>query len=163
MFWLSNKLIWIPFYIWLLYLVIKNFKKQSYVIIGSVVILIILTDQISNHLFKDIFQRLRPCHELGDKVHLVFNYCGGQYGFISSHATNCFGLATFVSLLLYKKFNFILLVMFFWAFAVSYSRIYLGQHFPGDVLGGGLCGCLLGFLMFRLNAVLVKKNKIIVE
>jgi membrane-associated phospholipid phosphatase len=94
MLWASNKFIWIPLYLLLLYFLIKNYKWKTLIILVFVAILITLSDQISLHLFKNIFQRLRPCHEpeIADMVHLVNNKCGGQFSFISSHAANTFTL-----------------------------------------------------------------------
>ena len=101
MFWSSDKLIWIPLYIFFLYLLIKHYKKDSLWILISIAVLIIASDQLSV-LFKNTFMRLRPCHEpvLDGMVHLVKNNCGGEFGFFSSHASNHFALAAFLSFFL---------------------------------------------------------------
>ena len=114
------------------------------------ILVVSLADQSSVHLFKNVFQRLRPCHEpaLEGLVHLVNNKCGGQYGFISSHAANTFGVA-FLALLWIRK-RWFTAVMLLWALLVAYSRIYLGVHYPGDVLVGGLWGAGCGALLFVL-------------
>jgi undecaprenyl-diphosphatase len=163
MYWVSHKFFWIPFYIFLLYVVIKNFKKQSWLIILSIALLTVLTDQISVHLFKNVFLRYRPCHniELQSVVHLLNNHCGGMYGFVSSHAANTFGLATFLIFLFAdKKWTSLLL---FWAALVCYSRIYAGVHYPADVIVGGLLGAVLGFgvyyLMLKVKLLSITKNK----
>ena len=148
MYWLSNKLIWIPVYLFIIYSIIKKFKPKKGIIITLLLIVaIIISDQVSVHFFKNIFQRYRPCHNLDIKnlVHLVHNRCGGQYGFISSHASNFFTLATLVSLIFKQKQ--ISFLMFFWAITVSYSRIYLGVHYPSDILGGALLGVIIGLSM----------------
>ncbi len=146
MFWTSDKLIWIPLYIFFIFLIYKYYKKNTLWVLLAAVLLIALSDLISVHLFKNVFLRLRPCHEpaLEGLVHLVNDKCGGQYGFISSHATNHFAIATFLSVLLGNKINYFSFLILLWAFVISYSRIYLGVHYPGDVLGGIIVGTVIG-------------------
>ncbi|MBC8147585.1 MAG: phosphatase PAP2 family protein [Bacteroidetes bacterium] len=158
MFWLSDKLIWIPLYIFFLYLVIKHYKKQSITIILLIAILIAMTDLISVHFFKNVFERLRPCHNpsISHLVHLVKGHCGGQYSFVSSHATNSFGIATLLSLLLRKRIKFILPLLLVWAILIAFSRIYLGVHFPLDVVGGGILGITIGAFVFVIFKVVQK-------
>ncbi len=157
MWWGSGKLTWIPLYAFFLYLVWKKFKTKSWLPVLGVVILIVLTDQLSVHLFKNVFERLRPCHDpsISEFVHLVNNYCGGKFGFVSSHAANTFGLAMFLWLCLRKAYP-IFWIIFIWAVFVSYSRIYLGAHFPLDIFCGGLLGFLLATFIYKL---LKKANK----
>lgn len=151
---ISGRFFWIPFYFLLVVKLYKKYEVRSviYIVIFAV-LLIVASDQGSVHLFKNVFQRLRPCHNetLQQSIHLLKS-CGGQYGFISSHAANTFALAVFVGVLLNNSWLVGLLI---WALVVSYSRIYLGVHYPGDILVGGLYGSLLGFLfnkgLKRLN------------
>ncbi len=150
-YYVSQKFTWVPFYALLLFMCIKVLKKQWWLVLIFIPLLITATDQISVHLFKNIFLRYRPCQnlELKDQVHLVRDYCGGKYGFISSHAANTFGLAMFVWLLLRKSFRYwgwILFVGF--AGITAYSRVYLGAHYPADVAVGALLGMSLGFLFY---------------
>lgn len=150
MWWISGKWTWIPLYAILLYFAIKKEKNNWWIFILAVVALISCSDLGSVHLFKNVFQRYRPCHnfEIMDMVHLVNGKCGGKYGFISSHASNSFALAGFLSqLFANKKVTFSL---FFWATLVSYSRIYLGVHYPADILAGALFGLIISYLIFKL-------------
>lgn len=165
MWWASDKFVWIPFYCVILFWLIKAEKKSWWLAMLFIPLLITLTDQISVHFFKDYFQRLRPCHEpmLNGLVRILNGRCGGQYGFISSHAANSFGLAMFSSVLLWRHRKYAPWVLFLpYASLMSYSRIYLGNHYPGDVLVGLLLGCLIGLLMallfFQLKRLLSKKN-----
>ncbi|PID94873.1 MAG: phosphatase PAP2 family protein [Bacteroidetes bacterium] len=148
MWWVSDKFIWIPLYLLLLFLLYKKYKKQTWVLLVAVVLLITLSDQGSVFI-KDTVMRLRPCHEpsLWGLVHRVHDKCGGRYGFVSSHAANTFALATFVSLMLRWRFS-MALPLFLWAALVGYSRIYLGVHYPLDVMGGALLGIGVGALVW---------------
>jgi undecaprenyl-diphosphatase len=152
MFWLSDKYIWIPLYAILLILLIKENRRQWWLLLIAVVLLVVLTDQISVKLFKDVFQRLRPCHDplLDGMARVLNDHCGGAYGFVSSHAANTFGLAVFVGFLLKNRFKWILWALLLWAAMISYSRVYLGVHFPGDVLAGGMVGALIGYGVYRV-------------
>lgn len=167
MFWLSHKFIWLPLYALLLFLLIKNNKRQWWLVVLSLILLVTLTDQISVKLFKDVFLRLRPCHEplLEGMVRTLSGHCGGSYGFVSSHATNTFGLAVFVGIVLRSKYRFLLPSLLIWAALISYSRVYLGVHYPGDVIAGGIVGSLTGYLLYLLffflkaRLTLADKNK----
>jgi len=144
---ISGRAEWIPLYVALLALIIWRFRKQSAWIILIMVIMILLSDQAAN-LLKNGLQRPRPCRdpEIGHLVHLVNGYCGGAYGFVSGHAANSFALATFVTLLF--RNIWLSVVMLTWAVMVSYSRIYLGVHYPGDILGGALLGIMAAWMIY---------------
>ncbi len=145
---ISGKFTWIPLYVILLLLIIKKHQiKSMLIIIPFIVLLITSSDQISVHLFKNIFERLRPCHntDLNDFIHLLGN-CGGKYGFLSSHASNTFALASFLILLMKQRTY--LYALIFWASLVSYSRIYLGVHYPADILAGACLGTLIGIIFW---------------
>ncbi len=150
-FWIiSNKFVWIPLYLFIAFLIIRKYKKQSWIVILATILVIVFTDQISVHCFKNVFMRYRPSHnlDLADMVHIVNNYRGGLYGFISSHAANTFGLATFTALALKNRTYTYLILL--WAIIVSYSRIYLGVHYPADIIGGATIGIILAFIVFLL-------------
>ncbi len=162
MYWISNKYIWIPLYAFFLILIVRKYKWKAVIVLVFVAVLISVSDQISVHLFKDTIMRLRPCHEpeLQGLVHLVNNKCGGQHGFISSHATNTFALAGFLSVLLRKSMKYFSLAIFIWASLIAYSRIYLGVHYPADVLVGAIVGIVLGKILSILVLIFINRNKI---
>lgn len=149
---ISGKITWAPFYLILLFLVIKKYKKQSILVLIGVVILIVCSDQISSGIFKPIFERPRPCHNeaIKDLVYLPNGHCGGAYGFISSHACNCFALAVFITHVLKKYYRKIAHIMYIWASLVAYSRIYMGVHYPGDIIVGAVVGIIVGFVISKL-------------
>jgi len=150
MWWVSGKTTWWPFYVLLLGFLAWSKRWQLVVMVIFIALVITLADQTSVHLFKNVFQRLRPCHEpaLEGMVHIVNNKCGGRFGFISSHAANSFALASLLFYWIRRRWFTALMVG--WALLVGYSRIYLGVHYPGDVLGGWLWGWGCGYLVFRL-------------
>jgi undecaprenyl-diphosphatase len=152
MYWASDKLFWLPFYAFLVFIIIKEYKKQSISILICIGILITACDQIASHLIKNSVKRLRPSHEplLQKIIHLSKAGPGGQYGFVSSHSANAFGLATFLILLLPERYNPLKWILGFWAVLVAYSRIYNGVHYPLDVIVAALIGVLLGVLVIRI-------------
>jgi len=152
MYWISNKFIWIPFYLFLIYLITKNYKWRTIDIIIGVALLITISDMSSVYLFKEVFHRLRPCQdpEMRPLVHLVNDECGGLYSFVSSHAANTFALSFFLIIVLGEKVKYLTLGMIIWASVVSYTRIYLGVHYPLDVLCGAILGIAIGLGIGKL-------------
>ena len=148
-YWVTSKTFWIPFYLSLVYLTYLKFGAKVYVVILFIGLLILLGDRGSVKLFKNVFERLRPSHNpmLEGLVHLVDGK-GGRFDFVSSHATNSFALAVFSALILRSKYKWITVTMLFWAALVSYSRIYVGVHYPADIVGGALLGTFVAFLVF---------------
>jgi len=160
MYWISEKWVWIPFYLILLLILIKEYKIRILIILLFIAVLITLSDQISSSLFKECFKRLRPCYNpsLEGMVHLVKGHCGGMYGFVSSHAANTSALAFFLRLILKPNYGYLRWILIIWVAVVSYSRIYLGVHFPADVMGGIMLGVILAFLMYLFFINLRLKN-----
>ena len=133
----TSKIVWVPVAAMLLYIIIKNNKIQEALLtIVMIALVITLADQIASGLCKPFFARFRPTQDpnIMYMVDIVNGYRGGRFGFISSHAANTFAISVFLSLLIKRKsLTFMLL---FWAVLNSYSRIYLGVHYPGDILFG---------------------------
>ena len=159
MYWASDKLFWIPFYVVLAVLVIRYFKRNSIIVLLCVAALIASSDQIASTFFKNTFKRLRPSHEaaLQNVIHLSKAGAGGPFGFISSHASNSFALFVFLSLVFPVRFKPLKYVLFCWALLVSYSRIYNGVHYPGDVLVAAIVGSILGWLFSKIYFFSVEK------
>lgn len=154
-FWIfcSGKLTWLPLYIVLMVLLFKHFSWQkALVAVGFLVVLIVLADQGSVQLFKNTIMRLRPCHEaaLAGLFRLPTGSCGGQFGFVSSHAANTFAVAIFLGTLLRDAHKWLLPTLVFWAAMVALSRVMLGVHYPGDILGGAIWGALMARLLLLL-------------
>jgi len=155
---ISGRIIWIPLYLAILiYLGIK-YKRKFFVILFFIILAATMADQLSV-LIKNLVQRPRPCYEpaLDGMVHMFNNECGGQYSFVSSHATNSFNVAL-LSLLFFRKRWFTISIVL-WATVIGYSRIYLGVHYPGDVICGSVLGALVGWLNYKL--FILTDNKIL--
>jgi undecaprenyl-diphosphatase len=142
----SDRYTWFPAYAILILWLIDIFRRQAWQLLPLLIGAVALADSITSKLFKPFFARLRPCHAPGflGKLHLP-DGCGGQFGFLSSHAANSFALAIFLLLVLPgPRFRALKITAFFWAGLLSYSRMYLAAHYPSDVLGGALVGIGLG-------------------
>ncbi len=141
----SNKLFWGPFYVWVLWLLYKRYPNQYWTVLVAILVMIFASDQICN-LFKENIMRLRPTHEphLEGLIHTLNGYKGGTYGFYSAHASNSFALAFFALSATMWKNKFLVLATLLYASLTAYSRIYLGVHYPGDILAGALMGAIIG-------------------
>lgn len=158
MYFLTHTLSWAPLFVYLLYLIVKHHGKNAWIFLFGITLTVILADQITSTLMKPYFARLRPTHDpsIRDTVHTVNDYFGGKYGFASSHAANTFGVAVLIFLLLRKHFRAAGLI-FIWAAFVSYTRIYLGVHFPGDIIAGAIVGGICGWLSYIVSVKLNEK------
>jgi undecaprenyl-diphosphatase len=144
----SNRLVWFPAYALLIGWLIYYFRHRVLLLLPLVIAAVALADTVTSRLFKPYFGRPRPCH---DAVILTQLYlpdgCGGQFGFLSSHAANSMALAVFLTIALPAgRFRGVKIGVFVWALLLSYSRMYLGAHYPTDVLGGAAIGALLGWI-----------------
>jgi len=163
MWFFSQSKVWIPLYLAIFAFIFRklNLREASFALL-RLLLVVGLADLISVKLFKEVFQRLRPSHnpEISGLLHLhKYNdgqfYTGGLYGFVSSHAANTFALASFTSLIFRIKPYSILIIT--WAVIVSYSRIYLGVHYPFDILGGAILGTIIALLFYYLFNFVLKK------
>ncbi|WP_181306302.1 phosphatase PAP2 family protein [Rufibacter sp. XAAS-G3-1] len=150
---ISNKYVWFPFYGVLVGLFIYFYQRKGWLMVLSLGASVGLADFISSGILKPTVARLRPCHDqlINASVNAI-DGCGGQYGFVSSHAANAFAVAIFVILLLPRKQWLFKILLLVWAIAISYSRVYLGVHYPGDITGGALIGvgaALLSMYFYR--------------
>ena len=162
MSWISGDTSWIPLYVILLIVIIYRERPYRFIYtILFVAITVALSDQISV-LIKYLAERPRPTHnpEIAHLVHIVNNYKGGTYGFVSSHAANVFGVATFLS----NQFKNIRWTMFLlvWAAVVAYSRVYLGVHYPLDIICGAVLGIVIGVqcYVFKVRTTVIVGRRI---
>ena len=157
---LTETIVWLPLYLFLLYLVVKEYKKECWIILLGVGLTILLADQITASIMKPYFARLRPSREptLEGLVHLVQGYTGGQYGFASSHAANSFGTATFFFLVFGSTKKW-MGWLFLWAALITYTRIYLEVHYPGDILVGALVGTICGWIGYKFSEWMIAWDK----
>lgn len=154
----SGKIAWLPIAVFILaILVYKKNWRESVLILLAIVLVITLCDQFASHFCKPFFSRFRPTHhpDFMDQVKIVFDYRGGKYGFISSHAANAFGFAMFMSLLF--RYHVFTGVVFLWAACSSYSRVYLGVHFISDIVAGGVAGIFFGCVVYMFYVWIRKR------
>lgn len=140
-----DKDFWIPLYILLAVYFVWIFKKFSWIPLLAALITILITDQLSSSVIKPLFHRIRPCSSalISSHVHLLVD-CGTGYSFVSSHAANHFGIACFVVVMLKDRFRWITPVALLWALLICFAQIYVGLHYPADIVGGAIIGILAG-------------------
>ncbi len=134
----------------LVWLLMHQNSRHVVLVLAMLALAVLLADQVSSGLIKHLVERLRPTHNpsLESMVHVVNGYRGGLYGFVSSHAANSFAVATLLSFIM--RHRLVTLSLFTWSLLQCYSRMYLGVHYPGDILGGIVVGMLAGWLVWRL-------------
>jgi undecaprenyl-diphosphatase len=142
----TDRWFWFPFYGLLAWHLFKAHGVRFFRLLVVALLTVVVTDQIASSFLKPFVHRLRPCHvaELSSRLHLVDGMCGGMFGFVSSHAANTFGFFALVFFLSGRKWHWLTATLFVWASTVSFSRIYLGVHYPADILGGAMLGLLAG-------------------
>lgn len=147
--WFREGNTWIPLYLFIIVLALVNFKQKAFAFILFAVLTVVLTDQISSSFIKPFFERPRPCRDpiLMNQIRMLLNGCSGGYSFTSSHATNHFGFAVYIYLTLGNiigKWKYAFLV---WAAVIAYGQVYVGVHYPLDIICGALLGVTIGFII----------------
>jgi undecaprenyl-diphosphatase len=132
----------------LVWILLRQNRRHALLVLAMLVLAVLMADQVSSGLIKHLVERLRPTHDpsLESMVHVINGYRGGLYGFVSSHAANFFAVSTFLSLVMRQRW--VAFSLFTWALLQCYSRMYLGVHYPGDILGGIVVGVLAGWLVW---------------
>ncbi len=141
--WMRDKYFWIPLYIIFIVMMIYYFRKQSWIVIGVTLAVVGVSDFVSSGIFKPFFHRLRPCQnpELASHIHHIIE-CGTGYSFVSSHAANHFALAVFLGLIFKEKIKWFLPVLILWASLICFAQVYVGYHYPSDILAGAVIGII---------------------
>lgn len=146
---LRNSNYWAPLYLFLFVFVTLNFKGKGLWWSLFFICTVSCTDIVSSRLFKEAFERLRPCQdpEFQQYVRLLVNRCSGGYGFTSSHAANHFGMATFFFVTFRNLLHKWIWIGLAWALLIGFAQVYVGVHYPSDVIGGGILGVFFGLLL----------------
>lgn len=134
----------------LLWILLHKNRRHALLVVAMLAVAVLVADQVSSGLIKHLVERLRPTHDpsLENAVHVINGYRGGLYGFVSSHAANFFAISTLVSFIM--RHRPVAIALYGWALVQCYSRMYLGVHYPGDILGGIVVGLLAGWLVWCL-------------
>lgn len=156
----SDRFVWVPFYASFLYVMIRNFHaKVSITCLLVIVAIIFICDQTASTVLKPMVERMRPSNldnPISPLVHVVFDYRGGRYGFPSSHAANAWSMAFFAMYLVRR--NKLTVFLTIWALVMSYSRIYLGVHYPGDLAVGTLIGFITATIAYYMYRYFAKEH-----
>ena len=160
MYLFSDRWIWVPMYVAILYVMVRNFSiRKTIVCMIAIALTITIADQVGASLIRPIVERLRPSNPdnpISEAVHIVNNYRSGKYGFPSCHAANTFGLAFFVCFLFRRRW--LTAFLMFWAVVTCYSRVYLGLHYPGDLLFGMILGLLSATMVYLIMQKLIPEH-----
>ena len=134
----------------LVWILLHQNRRHALLMLVMLAFTVLVADQVSSGLIKHLVERLRPTHDpsLDNMVHVINGYRGGMYGFVSSHAANFFAVATLLSFVM--RHRLVTCSLFTWALLQCYSRVYLGVHYPGDIMGGIVVGVLAGWLLWCL-------------
>ncbi len=149
---LRSKLFLAACYLIFIYTSYKKFPGHFFKIAAFGVCTFLLTDQVSAHIIKQIFQRVRPCNNHQIMARLVIEHCGSGFSFVSAHAANSFGIAAFLALVFRNRTAVLILTV--WAILVAFAQVYVGVHYPGDVIAGGILGITTGLI----TGVILKTN-----
>ena len=160
MYLFSDRWIWVPMYVAILYVMVRNFSlRKTIVCMIAIALTITIADQVGASLIRPMVERLRPSNPdnpISESVHIVNNYRSGKYGFPSCHAANTFGLAFFVCFLFRRRW--LTAFLMFWAVVTCYSRVYLGLHYPGDLLFGMILGLLSATMVYLIMRKLIPEH-----
>ena len=156
---ITDMWVWLPLYLLLIYWTVKQYGKRCWWVFLAIGVVVLCSDQLSAHVCKPLFQRLRPCYntDLQDVIYLPKGLAGGKYSFVSSHAANTFAIAAFLTPALRHYRPWAGLALYLWAFISSYSRIYIGYHYPGDIICGAILGILVGLVLWKVFQIIQRK------
>lgn len=158
MYWVTDAYFWIPMYVVMSFFIIRTYKMKGVWMLVATVLAVGLADYVASGMIKPYIGRLRPCHTVEIQKHVyVLRGCGGKYSFVSSHASTTFALASAIFIFTRDRMPY-LIWLFPWAGLVSYSRIYVGVHYPLDILAGALIGMLCSFLLFLIYQQVIQKT-----
>jgi len=162
--WWRNKYNWIPFYLILVIFLIYQFQLKGLYLILFAILTIGVADITSSQLIKKTVKRVRPCNDMAvqSSVHLLVP-CGGGYSFTSSHATNHFALAFFLIFALGKRFKNIKWPLIIWAGMIALAQVYVGVHYPFDVIGGALLGIIIARFIYYLYETILPNQQILIR
>ena len=154
-----DKNCWIPLYVLIAGYFIFKYRWKSIIVLLAAGITVLLTDQMASSVIKPAVHRLRPCNDPSvlPHVHLLVD-CGSGFSFVSSHAANHFGIAVLLILLLRKRFWWITPIAIFWATLICFAQVYVGLHYPLDMMGGASLGIVIGIIAGRLCLAALRKS-----
>lgn len=156
---LRNPYTWAPLYLFIIIFCIRTYKMRGAYVILALLINFGISDMVSSQVVKKSFQRVRPCNDLEMKEDVQLRVrCGSGFSFTSSHATNHFALAVFLIAIFYKRWKWVLPLGILWATSISIAQVYVGVHYPGDILAGAILGTLISWFTFNLYCRLTKQE-----